>query len=1141
MIVVVLALFLATGKLLAAGSISPDPGVIVAGHARFTVITPTLLRLEFSNNGKFINSRSYFAWQRHVQPPKYQIDRHADRLVIRTSRLKLIWHGGSAGFTPKNLSIRFSNDTKHWSIWRPGDKQTGNLGGTRPSLDGCTGRMPISNGVLSRNGWYLLRDRSLLVTSRPNRWIKPRPTEEKADWYFFGYGKKQYRTALHDLTTISGREPIPPKYLLGSLRSRYHSFSSKQFRQLVLEYNAHAIPLDVIDMDMGWHTAPHWGSYDWNRQLIPHPERLLAWLHEQGLHVTVNWHPQSGVGIWDTHYKQFARAVGLNPNTKMRIPFEPSNQKSMRNVFKLLLDPLRKQGIDFWWLDWGWRDSYQGWVNALDFWNIQNSGTARRGASLSRWGGWGDQRYPVFFSGDTSSRWRVLRFEIPFTVTAGNVAADYWSNDIGGFGLGYLPSAELYTRWIDFGSLSPVFRTHNTGATGDHRVPWYYGNRTFSATSVAYQLRSRLFPYIYTCAYQCWKHSVPLLRPLYLSHPSAPAAYQHPHEYSFGSSLLVAPIVSRGIGNAWLAATEMWFPRGTWWNLLTSESVNHSGDRPVLASASEIPVFARGGIPLPMQRFTLRMSSKPTNPLVVCVYPGSHGHSILYEDDGLSSAYLHGAYALTALHYDNLGTKGIRVTVGPTTGNYAGQPLKRKVIIRLPVTTVPLQVRANGHAVPQSTNAIPGYSYNPAKVTTEIRLPARSIRRQTIIDIRFSGSSAAQALLPKVINRIAMVHRALAGAGEMATAWKFTLDRILFQLQTLRSVAAQVFGPASATTISASLARSDATLTQVQANLLRHHNAQARAAQFALSNIFLRAATKLRDAGTGLLAHNQHRYYAEYSVYRRGGTRTYSGLTSIVNDQTGLMVHALIPPIAINGKLILDLPGLAHRSFPLLKSGQDNLVFLPIAPATKYPLFNFHGNAIIRIKTTSAMVSVSRRIRLCHEMLDQWRIVGPFRLQDSPKLNDAAVTTAILQKAFIGLNAKSVTWISRTWQSIQNRSWYNRKRWFNVSNLYQVSGPNTATAWAVTWVKVAAPMACQFRVRCDGGIRIWLNGHYAAKAPQTSNMDAAAYQVHASLKPGWNQILVQSINGSEGWGFSLRLCMPRGTLVTQSNHPPHTT
>ena len=57
----------------------------------------------------------------------------------------------------------------------------------------------------------------------------------------------------------------------------------------------------------------------------------------------------------------------------------------------------------------------------------------RRRMIMHRWGGLGNQRYPIGFSGDTASSWASLAFQPLFTSAAANVNFGYWSHDIGGF------------------------------------------------------------------------------------------------------------------------------------------------------------------------------------------------------------------------------------------------------------------------------------------------------------------------------------------------------------------------------------------------------------------------------------------------------------------------------------------------------------------------------------------------------------------------------------------------------------------------------------------------------------------------------------------------------------------------------------
>merc|ERR1719399_1769739 len=82
---------------------------------------------------------------------------------------------------------------------------------------------------------------------------------------------------------------------------------------------------------------------------------------------------------------------------------------------------------------------------------------------LARWGGMGTHRYQVGFSGDVSKlTWENLAYQPYFTLTSANVAYMYWSHDI------EMPSSdyEMGVRWVQWASVSPVFRSHERGMSG---------------------------------------------------------------------------------------------------------------------------------------------------------------------------------------------------------------------------------------------------------------------------------------------------------------------------------------------------------------------------------------------------------------------------------------------------------------------------------------------------------------------------------------------------------------------------------------------------------------------------------------------------------------------------------------------------
>jgi hypothetical protein len=396
------------------------PNPVAVGQARFTVISPFCIRLEYNAEGRFVDQPSLFAVGRTARFDGFRLTQSGDQTVIDTGIIRLIYASNGQPFSPSNLQavIHRGGIMAHWT---PGAPNLGNLGGTLRTLDGAVGPEDLGQGLISRDGWYLLDDsRTPLLTKD---WVESRPTSDGTDWYLFGYGD-DYRAALRTLAVIGGPVPMPRKYALGSWYSRYWPYSSADYREIVSEYAAHDFPLDNIVLDMDWH-KDGWTGWSWNRKLLPDAEQLLPWFHRQDLHDTLNLHPADGVGPQEDQYGAFMRDMGANPSSGQTIPFDAGSKKYMDTLFKDVLDPLRNDGVDFWWLDWQ-QDPYTRsildltnlfWLNTLLFDYTGEGG--QRGMSFSRWGGWGDHRHPIHFSGDADTGFPMLAFEVPFTSTAG--------------------------------------------------------------------------------------------------------------------------------------------------------------------------------------------------------------------------------------------------------------------------------------------------------------------------------------------------------------------------------------------------------------------------------------------------------------------------------------------------------------------------------------------------------------------------------------------------------------------------------------------------------------------------------------------------------------------------------------------------
>ena len=702
--------------------------VIEEGSARFTVIAAECIRIEYSRDGKFTDRPSYFAVNRDEGFREFKIVRKDKTLSIDTGKMILTYIPDGKPFHEGNLmaEIKKGGET---AVWKPGMENAGNLGGTIRTVDGVYGPVDLGHGVLSRDGWYLLDDsRGVLLT---DDWVMSRPRDAGTDWYLFGYGY-DYKAALKAMTKAGGIIPMPRKYSLGVWYSRYWPYTAKDYREIVKEYHTHDFPLDIMVMDMDWH-KDGWTGWSWNRKLLPDAERLLEWFHKKGLHVTLNVHPADGVGPHEDMYEDFMKAMGEDPAGKKTLLYDAGDKKYLDTLFKYTHEPHEKEGVDFWWLDW---QQYQftrsipdltnlAWLN--EYYTRHTARGGLRGQSFSRWAGFGDHRHPIHFSGDSNSGWPMLAFEVPFTSTAGNVGCFFWSHDIGGHMGMRIP--ESYTRWVQFGATTAALRSHSTRSVELDRRPWKYQKWAEDSMRISFHLRSEIFPYIYSSARESTRDTVPLNRPMYVEYPENEKSYRNPQQYFFGAHLLVAPVVSPGAGKKKTGLQTVWFPESDWYNWFTGEKYEAGSESLVAADIYEFPLYARAGIPIPMQPYTERMATEPLDELVIRCYPGEegkHGSFTLYEDDGVSTGYEKGEFAETDLTCGREGNS-ISVTVAPAVGSYKGQLEKRGYVLNIPATRKASVATVDGKALKPE--------YDKETFTNTIRVPERSIREKVTIAV----------------------------------------------------------------------------------------------------------------------------------------------------------------------------------------------------------------------------------------------------------------------------------------------------------------------------------------------------------------------------------------------------------------------
>jgi alpha-glucosidase len=793
-----------------------DPtAVVTLEHARFTVLTPQLIRMEWAADSKFEDRASFAFLNRRLPVPPFhwRVAGHGTRrvLTIDTSSLHLTYHAGHNGdrFATGDLSIDLKAAVDK-NTWHPGDRDEGNLGGTARTLDRVKGsNVQLEPGLLSRKGWSLIDDsqRPLFDSADFSMaageqstwpWVIQRPKGDRLDWYFFGYGHA-YRQALGDFVKVAGRIPLPPRYAFGNWWSRYWAYSDQELNELVQGYRSRNIPLDVFVIDMDWHLAfqggqldqsghrKGWSGYTWNRNLFPEPEKFLKSLHEQGLKITLNLHPASGVQPFEEAYPLMAKAMGQDPAERKYVPFKITDRKFVENYFKLLHHPLEKQGVDFWWLDWQQESNTDVagvnptfWLNYLHFTDQEREG--KRPMLFHRWGGLGNHRYQIGFSGDVVSGWDSLAFQPAFTAQAANVAYAYWSHDIGGHIPGKV-DAELYTRWVQFGAFSPILRTHTTKNANAERRVWAYAEPYSDVMADAMRTRYKWIPYIYTEARRTYDTGIAFIRPMYYDWPEAAEAYHSLNEYMFGDQVIAAPVV-QPLDDATALATEpIWLPEGEWIEEPTGVRLHGPYNKERTFSLDQVPLYLRPGAIIPMQPPMLNTGAKPVDPLILHILPlndGQHSDYRLYEDSSQGREYMTGEFATTGLHAKRDGDV-LTVAVDPVKGSYPGMLTRRALQLELPGDWPPTRVEANGeelHYTSQSENK--GWSFTGNTLTTTVVTGAFAANSGvTIVIKRDPVWSASSNLLDGFAGKMAALRRAYDATNSI-----WPIDDLVAAMQT---------------------------------------------------------------------------------------------------------------------------------------------------------------------------------------------------------------------------------------------------------------------------------------------------------------------------------------------------------------------
>lgn len=200
----------------------------------------------------------------------------------------------------------------------------------------------------------------------------------------------------------------------------------------------------------------------------------------------------------------------------------------------------------------------------------------------------GSQQYAASFGGDQKTTFAGLEQAIKGGINISASGYSVWGSDIGG--LEAVPSDDLYMRWLQFATFSPLMRAH-----GPNRHPWVHGKTGEKNFTEMYWLRENLIDLLYSANIQSGKNGRPMMQSMALAYPDNTELTDE-MQYMLCNELLVCPVYT-----ASAYKREIVFPKGTWVSLWDN-TVTEGGAKTVAeAPYNRIPVYIRSGSVIPVQ------------------------------------------------------------------------------------------------------------------------------------------------------------------------------------------------------------------------------------------------------------------------------------------------------------------------------------------------------------------------------------------------------------------------------------------------------------------------------------------------------------------------------------------------------------
>lgn len=554
--------------------------------------------------------------------------------------------------------------------------------------------------------------------------------------YYFMYGGNA-DGVIAGMRALTGQVPMFPLWTYGYFQSKERYKSQDEAVDVVKKYRALKVPLDGIIQDWQyWGNNYLWNAMEFLNADFYNPQKYVNDVHHLNAHLTIS--------IWNSfgpHTKQYRELDSIkalmNFNTwpqsgsekwppnrdypsgvKVYDPYNPA----ARDIYWKHLQYMHSIGLDGWWMDSSEPDhldfkpsdfdnktflgSFRKVRNAFPLMTVGGVYTHQRAVDsskrifiLTRSAFAGQQRYGAnTWSGDVTASWSALKNQISAGLNFSLTGIPYWNADIGGFFLNRFPKKladpeyrELYVRWLQFGTFTPMMRSHGADAPREIYQFGERGNKYYDAIEKYIKLRYRLLPYIYSTSWDVTANQSSMMRALVMDFPNDKNALDINDEYLFGQSLLISPVTNamyikpvvvngrdtiQAEDFSSVKSKETYLPAGNdWFDFWTGEKFTGGTKVNQPAALDIIPMYVKAGAVIPIGPDVQYATEKKWDHLEIRIYPGANGRFVLYEDEFDNYNYERGIYSTISFNWDD---KKKTLTIGDRNGSFPGMIAGRK-------------------------------------------------------------------------------------------------------------------------------------------------------------------------------------------------------------------------------------------------------------------------------------------------------------------------------------------------------------------------------------------------------------------------------------------------------------------------------